>query len=141
MRLFDIPLFIEPLSNKEAFIVELALETMKIDFPSPKELIARKQAEKEAAKATTVVRATEAAQALISHPFPLIESSHKPLNVPEQPPAKKQKAGEKQMKKVAGKMKREHSREVVSKPRNEVQAEEEEKADVKVNLPLGTSLF
>ncbi|GMN56147.1 hypothetical protein TIFTF001_025262 [Ficus carica] len=59
------------------------------------------------------MRATEATQALIPSPLPLIESSHEPSNVLEQPLAKKQKAGEKQTKKVAGKRKREQSREVL----------------------------
>ena len=50
-RLFGTPLFIEPLSDKEAFIAQLALDTRNIKFLSPKELLARKKAQKEVAKA------------------------------------------------------------------------------------------
>ncbi|GMN44710.1 hypothetical protein TIFTF001_013902 [Ficus carica] len=35
-RLFSTPLFIESLSDEEALIIELALDTIKIDFPSPR---------------------------------------------------------------------------------------------------------
>ncbi|GMN70229.1 hypothetical protein TIFTF001_039272 [Ficus carica] len=49
-RVFGTPLSSKPLSDEEAFITELALNTLMIDFPSPKEILARKRAEKEAAK-------------------------------------------------------------------------------------------
>ncbi|GMN59248.1 hypothetical protein TIFTF001_028338 [Ficus carica] len=74
-KLFNTLLFIKPLSDKEALITELALNTMKIDFPSPKEILVRKQEEKEVVKAITTAKVTEAAQALIPPHFPLIESS------------------------------------------------------------------
>ncbi|GMN73966.1 hypothetical protein TIFTF001_052291 [Ficus carica] len=41
-RLFGCPLFVEPLSDEEALITKLALDMMKIDFPSPKEILSRK---------------------------------------------------------------------------------------------------
>ncbi|GMN54160.1 hypothetical protein TIFTF001_023289 [Ficus carica] len=50
-RLFGTPLFIEPLSDEDALIAELALDTMNVDFPNPKDLLARKRAQKEATKA------------------------------------------------------------------------------------------
>lgn len=86
-------LFIESLSDEDVLITELALNMMNIDFPSPKEIFARKQVEKNAAKAATVVRVVEAAQAPIPPFFPLIESSPMPSNVLEHPLAKKQKVG------------------------------------------------
>ncbi|GMN62973.1 hypothetical protein TIFTF001_032051 [Ficus carica] len=49
-RLFGTPLFIEPLTGEEAWIVEFALDMMNIDFPSPKDLLAKRMAAKEAAK-------------------------------------------------------------------------------------------
>ncbi|GMN55245.1 hypothetical protein TIFTF001_024374 [Ficus carica] len=52
MRLFGTPLFIEPLSDEEALIAELALDTMSVEFPNPKDLLAKKKAQKKAAKAT-----------------------------------------------------------------------------------------
>ncbi|GMN51350.1 hypothetical protein TIFTF001_020501 [Ficus carica] len=45
-RLFDTPLFIEPLSDEETLIAELALDTMKIDFPSPKKRVDEKPKKK-----------------------------------------------------------------------------------------------
>ena len=60
-RLFSNLLFIEPLTDEEALIAELALDITKIDFPSPEELLAIKRAEKEAAKAAAATRATEVA--------------------------------------------------------------------------------
>ena len=50
-KLFGTLFVIQPLSDEEALIAELALDTMNIKFPSPKELLARKKAQKEAAKA------------------------------------------------------------------------------------------
>ena len=43
-RLFGTPLFIEPLTDEEALIADLALETMKVEFPNPKDLLAKKKA-------------------------------------------------------------------------------------------------
>ncbi|GMN68393.1 hypothetical protein TIFTF001_037449 [Ficus carica] len=43
-RLFDTPLFIESLTDEEALIAELALDTMKVGFPDPKDLLAKKKA-------------------------------------------------------------------------------------------------
>ena len=78
---------------------------VKIDFPFPKEILARKRAEKEDTKAASVAKATETAQLLIPTPFHLIELSHKPSNLTEQPPTKKQNVGEKPRKKALMKKK------------------------------------
>ncbi|GMN20300.1 hypothetical protein TIFTF001_048727 [Ficus carica] len=94
MRLFGTLLFIEPLFDEEALIAKLPLNMMKINFPTPEEILMRKRVEKEAAKAAAAVRAVEAARAPIPPLFPLIESSPEPSNMPEQPPAKKQKEDE-----------------------------------------------
>ena len=59
-RLFGTPLFIELLSDEETLIVELALNTMNIEFPSPKELLTRKKAQREAAKAAEAEKAAQA---------------------------------------------------------------------------------
>ncbi|GMN68395.1 hypothetical protein TIFTF001_037446 [Ficus carica] len=47
-RLFGTPLFIEPLSlsDEEALIAELALDTMNVEFPNPKDHIAKKKKRK-----------------------------------------------------------------------------------------------
>ncbi|GMN61291.1 hypothetical protein TIFTF001_030442 [Ficus carica] len=110
-RLFGTPLFIESLSDEEALIAELALDTMKIDFPSLNELLARKRAKKEAAKVASAAKAAHASQALEPPPLPYIKSSPEPSNVPAQPSAKKWKT------------------------------EEEEEANVEVNLLPWTSLL
>ena len=104
-RHFGTLLFIKPLSDEETMIVELALDTMKINFPSPKELLTRKRAEKEIAKATFVAKAAHATQALELQPLPYIESFPEPSNVPSQPPAKKWKVDEKPKRKVPKKSK------------------------------------
>ncbi|GMN46216.1 hypothetical protein TIFTF001_015403 [Ficus carica] len=82
-RLFGTPLFIKPFSDEEALIAELALSTMKINFPSPKEIIASKWAEKEATKAAAATKAAEAAQVLTPTSFPLSDSSPELSNVLE----------------------------------------------------------
>ncbi|GMN63756.1 hypothetical protein TIFTF001_032833 [Ficus carica] len=87
---------------------------MKIDFPSAKEILVRKRVEKEAVK---------------------------PSNVLAQPPTKKQKAGEKPAKKALGKRKREQDKAITLKPIHKLQATEEEKVGVEVNMPPGTSLL
>ena len=79
---------------------------MKIDFPSPKELLTRKRAEKEAAKAAAVKNVAQVHRATEPQPLPLIESSPEPSNVPAQPPTKKRKVDEKYKKKVPVKRKK-----------------------------------
>ncbi|GMN49580.1 hypothetical protein TIFTF001_018746 [Ficus carica] len=139
-KLFGTPLFIEPLFDEEALIAELALNTMKIDFPSPKEILARKRVEKEDAKAAAAAKAAKVAQVLTPSPFPLIESFPEPLNVPEQPPFKKKKVGETPRKKALMK-KKEQVKAIVPESSNEPQITKDEETDLEVNLPLGTSLL
>ncbi|GMN59430.1 hypothetical protein TIFTF001_028527 [Ficus carica] len=104
-----------PLSDEETSIAELALDTMKIDFPSPKKLLARKRAEKEAAIAAVAAKAAD-------------------------PPAKKQKVGEKPRRKAPTKN-NEEVKAIVPESSVEPQLTEEEEMNVKVNLPPGTSLL
>ncbi|GMN59515.1 hypothetical protein TIFTF001_028608 [Ficus carica] len=108
-RLFGTLLFIKPLSDEESLITELVLDTMKIYFPTPKELLIRKQEKNEAPAVAKVVEVIQGSVPLL---FPIIESSPKPYSVPEQPPAKKQKAGEKEGKKMPGKRKRDERKEM-----------------------------
>ncbi|GMN19241.1 hypothetical protein TIFTF001_045152 [Ficus carica] len=81
-RLFGTPLFIEPLSDEEALITELALNTMNIDFPDPKDLLARKRAQKEVTKAAAAEKAAQAGRVTEPLPLPIIESSPEPSTVP-----------------------------------------------------------
>ncbi|GMN70501.1 hypothetical protein TIFTF001_039545 [Ficus carica] len=65
-----------------------------MDFPNPKDLLAKRKAAKEAAKAAAaasenVVKGNEPA------PFPILETSSEPPAKPVSPPAKKRKAVEK----------------------------------------------
>ena len=121
-RLFDTLLFIEPLTDEEALIAELVLDTMKIDFPTPKELLIRKQEKNKAAKAAAVAKVAEVVLGLVPPPFPIIKSSPKPSFVPEQPPAKKQNTGEEEGKKMPGKRMKDEEKEVTPKTSNEPQA-------------------
>ncbi|GMN70115.1 hypothetical protein TIFTF001_039159 [Ficus carica] len=102
-RLFGAPLFIEPLSDEEALIAELALDTMVMEFPYPKDLLAKRKAMKEAKKAAVAVAAAASENVLKGNepaPYPVLESSPKPPAKLVSPPAKKRKAVEKAKRKV-----------------------------------------
>ena len=43
-RLFGTLLLIEPLTDKVALIVDFVLDTMNVEFPNPKDLLAKKKA-------------------------------------------------------------------------------------------------
>ena len=102
-RLFGTSLFIEALSNEEVLIVKLAFDTMSVEFPNPKDFLAKKRAQKEAAKAATVVNIAQGNEPL---PLSVIESSLEPPIMPEQSPSKKRKANEKPRRKVPAKTKK-----------------------------------
>lgn len=93
-KLFGTPLFIKPLSDEEALIAELALDTMKIDFSSPKKLLVRKKVEKEAVKVALVAKAAYISRALEPPLLPYIGSSLDPSNIPTQAPTKKMEGGQ-----------------------------------------------
>lgn len=103
---------------------------MKINFPSPKELLIRKRVQNEATKVAIVAKAAKVARGLVPSPLLIIESSPKPSTVPEQPPSKKQKVGEKQVKKAGGKRKRKKDKEITPKQNSELRAAEEEEVDI-----------
>ncbi|GMN47593.1 hypothetical protein TIFTF001_016757 [Ficus carica] len=105
-RLFGTPLFIEPLSDEEALIAELALDTMNVDFPNPKDLLAKKKAQKEAAKAAATEKGAQANRMTEPPPLPVIESSLEPPTMHVQSPGKKQKANEKPKRKILAKKKK-----------------------------------
>ncbi|GMN47317.1 hypothetical protein TIFTF001_016500 [Ficus carica] len=139
-RLFGTPLFIEPLSDEEALIVELTLDTMKVDFPSPKELLAWKKAEKEAVKAAATENAAQAGRVTEPPSLPIIESSPEPSNVPALFPTKKRKADEKPKRKVPAKRKK-ATKATTSETDAEPRSSKQEDKNVEVDLPLGTSLL
>ena len=104
-RLFRTPLFIEPLTDEEALIAEFALDTMNVEFPNPKDLLAKKKAQKEAAKAAAAAIAASASTARGNErpPLPVIESSPKPPVIPVASPTKKRKADGKPKRKIPAK--------------------------------------
>ncbi|GMN59335.1 hypothetical protein TIFTF001_028422 [Ficus carica] len=139
-RLFGTLLFIEPLIDEEALIAELALDTMNIDFPNPKDLLVKKKAQKEAAKAAASEKATQASQAAKPPLLPIIESSPEPPTKPIQSPAKKRKADKKPKRKVPAKRKKIAK---TSTSETDVERHDSIKEDkgIEVDLPQGISLF
>ncbi|GMN20490.1 hypothetical protein TIFTF001_043101 [Ficus carica] len=101
-RLFGPPLFIEPLSDEEALITEFTLDTMVMEFPNPKNLLAKRNAKKEVEKAAAAAAAASSqnVQGNELAPFPILESSLEPPSKPVSPPAKKRKAVEKAKRKI-----------------------------------------
>ncbi|GMN44747.1 hypothetical protein TIFTF001_013944 [Ficus carica] len=107
-RLFGTSLFIKPFSDEKALIAELALSTMKIDFPSFKEILARKRVEKEAVKAAVAAKAYE-------------------------PPAKEHNVGKKPRKKASMK-KKEQVKAIVLESSSEPQITKEKDMNVEEHL-------
>ncbi|GMN23839.1 hypothetical protein TIFTF001_040502 [Ficus carica] len=139
-RLFGTPLFIEPLSDEEALIAELVLDTMDVDFPNPKDLLARKKAQKEAAKAAAAEKAAQAGRATEPQLLLVIKSSSEPSAVPVQSPAKKRKADKKLKRKVPAKRKK-TSKVSTFKMDVEPRGSLQEGQKIKVDLPPGTSIL
>ncbi|GMN62728.1 hypothetical protein TIFTF001_031812 [Ficus carica] len=104
-RHFGPPLFIEPLSDKRALIVDFTLDTLVMEFPNPKDLMAKRKAKKEAEKVAAAAAAASSAnvQGNEPTPFPVLESSPEPPSKPISPPAKKKKVVEKAKRKVPAK--------------------------------------
>ncbi|GMN69987.1 hypothetical protein TIFTF001_039032 [Ficus carica] len=99
-------MLIEPLSDEEALIAELALDTMVMEFPNPKDLLAKRKAKKKAEKAAAAAAAAASENVLKGNepaPYPVLDSSPKPPTKPVSPPAKKRKAVEKAKRKVPAK--------------------------------------
>ncbi|GMN55639.1 hypothetical protein TIFTF001_024758 [Ficus carica] len=136
-RLFGTPLFIEPLSDEEALIVEFALDMMSVKFPNPKDLLAKTKAQREATKAAVAVSTAQGTEPL---PLPVIESSPKPLVLPVQSPAKKMKADGKPKRKIQAKKKK-ASKAASPETNVELGKSEQDDKSIGVNLPPGTSLL
>ncbi|GMN23845.1 hypothetical protein TIFTF001_049104 [Ficus carica] len=115
-KLFGTPLFIEPLTDEEALITDLALDTMSVEFPNPKDLLAKKKAQKEAEMAVAAAAAASSARGNEPPPLPVIESS------PDPPRKKSSKAASPETNVELGKSKQDVQR-------------------IGVNLPPGTSLL
>ncbi|GMN62716.1 hypothetical protein TIFTF001_031794 [Ficus carica] len=97
-RLFGPPLFIEPLTDKEALITDFALDSLVMEFPNPKDLMAKRKAKKEAEK--TAAATANIHQVNEPTHFPVLESSPKPPPKPSSPPTKKRKVVEKAKRKI-----------------------------------------
>ena len=105
-RLFGTPIWFEPLTDEEALIADFALDTLEMDIPNPKDIMAKRKAKKEAERAAAAAAAAAAAsvgQSNAPEPFPLIESSPEPPPKPASPPAKKRKVVEKSKRKIPAK--------------------------------------
>ncbi|GMN34981.1 hypothetical protein TIFTF001_042147 [Ficus carica] len=100
-RLFDTPLFVDPLTDEEALIVEFALDSLVMEVPIPKDIMAKRRAKKEAER--TAAAAASAGQVNEPEPFPVLESSPEPPSKPSSPPVKKRKVVEKPKRKVPAK--------------------------------------
>ncbi|GMN25450.1 hypothetical protein TIFTF001_047725 [Ficus carica] len=98
-RLFGTPLFVDPLTDEEALIAEFALDSLVMEVPTPKDIMAKRRAKKEAERAA----AASAGQVNEPEPFPVLESSPEPPSKPSSPPTKKRKAVEKPKRKVPAK--------------------------------------
>ncbi|GMN47401.1 hypothetical protein TIFTF001_016571 [Ficus carica] len=140
-RLFGTPLFIEPLIDKEALITDLALDMMSVEFPKPKDLLAKRKAAKEAEKAAAAATASEnVVKGNKPAPFPILESSLEPPVIPVASPAKKRKADGKPKRKIPAKRKKSSK---APSPETNIELGKSDKVDQKigVNLPPGTSLL
>ncbi|GMN64801.1 hypothetical protein TIFTF001_033875 [Ficus carica] len=105
-RLFGTPLFVEPITDEEALIADFALDSLVMEVPNPKDIMAKWRAKKEAKRAAAAAAAAYAANAGQSNepaPFPILKSSPEPPSKPSLPPVKKRKAIEKPKRKVPAK--------------------------------------
>ncbi|GMN23072.1 hypothetical protein TIFTF001_040392 [Ficus carica] len=102
-RLFGTPLFVDPLTDEETLIAEFALDSLVMEVPTPKDIMAKRRARKEterAAAAAAAAAAANAGQGNEPEPFPVLESSPEPPSKPSLPPVKKRKVVEKPKRKV-----------------------------------------
>ncbi|GMN25939.1 hypothetical protein TIFTF001_046004 [Ficus carica] len=100
-RLFGTSLFVDPFTDEEALIAEFALDSLVMEVPTPKDIMAKRRAKKEAERAA--VAAASAGQVNEPEPFPVLESSPEPPSKPSSPPVKKKKVVEKPKRKVPAK--------------------------------------
>ena len=80
-----------------------------MEFPNPKDLLTKKKAQKEAAKAVAAKKVAQANRPNDPPPLPVIESSPEPPTMPVQSPAKKRKVDEKPKRKIPAKRKKTQS--------------------------------
>ncbi|GMN57869.1 hypothetical protein TIFTF001_026969 [Ficus carica] len=109
-RLFGTPLFVDPLTDEEALIAEFTLDSLVMEVPTLKDIMAKRRAKKEAERAAAAAAAAAAAssagQVNEPEPFPVLESSLEPPSKPSSPPVKKRKVVEKSKRKVPAKRSR-----------------------------------
>ncbi|GMN42181.1 hypothetical protein TIFTF001_011392 [Ficus carica] len=115
---------------------EFALDSLVMEVPTPKDIIAKRRAKKEAeraAVAAAAAAATSAGQVSEPEPFPVLESSPEPPSKPRSPPAKKRKVVEKPKRKVPAKRSKKSK---VAVPETDVEG-----PMVEVDLPPSVSIL
>lgn len=136
-RLFGTPLFIEPLTDEETLIADFALDSLVMEIPTPKDMVAKrkakKKAEKAAAAAAVAAAATNVGRSNEPEPFPVLESSPEPPPKPTSPPKNKRKVAEKAKRKVPANRSKESKRPI---PEVEVEGPQ-----VEIDLPPRLSLL
>ncbi|GMN61549.1 hypothetical protein TIFTF001_030636 [Ficus carica] len=132
-RLFGTPLFVDPLTDEEALIAEFVLDSLVMEVPTPKDIMAKRRAKKEAERAATAAVAASAGQVNEPEPFPVLESSPEPPSKPSSPPVKKRKVVEKPKRKVPAKRSRKSK---VAIPETDVEGPR-----IEVDLPPSVSIL
>ncbi|GMN20249.1 hypothetical protein TIFTF001_043045 [Ficus carica] len=132
-RLFGTPLFVDPLTDEEALIAEFALDSLVMEVPTPKNIMAKRRAKKEAERAAAAAAAASAGQVNEPEPFPVLESSPKPPSKPSSPPIKKRKVVEKPKRKVPAKRSKKSK---VAIPETDVEGPR-----IEVDLPPSVSIL
>ncbi|GMN35831.1 hypothetical protein TIFTF001_042295 [Ficus carica] len=136
-RLFGTPLFVDPFTDEEALIAEFALDSLVMEVPTPKEIMAKRKAKKEAERAASAAAAAAAAasagQVNEPEPFPVLESSPEPPSKPSSPPTKKRKVVEKPKRKVPAKRSKKSK---VAIPETDVEGPR-----IEVDLPPSVSIL
>ncbi|GMN22944.1 hypothetical protein TIFTF001_043604 [Ficus carica] len=130
-RLFGTPLFVDPLTDEEALIAEFALDSLVMEVPTPKDIMAKRRAKKEAERAAAA--AASAGQVNEPEPFPVLESSPELPSKPSSPPVKKRKVVEKPKRKVPAKRSRKSK---VAIPETDVEG-----LRIEVDLPPSVSIL
>ncbi|GMN56098.1 hypothetical protein TIFTF001_025212 [Ficus carica] len=132
-RLFGTPLFVDPLTNEEALIAEFALDSLVMEVPTPKDIMAKRRAKKEVERAAAAAAAASAGQVNEPEPFPVLESSPEPLSKPSSPLVKKRKVVEKPKRKVPAKRSKKSK---VAIPETDVEGPR-----IEVDLPPSVSIL
>ncbi|GMN66477.1 hypothetical protein TIFTF001_035568 [Ficus carica] len=133
-RLFGTPLFVDPLTDEEALIAKFALDSLVMEVPTPKDIMAKRKAKKEAERAAaTAAAAASAGQVNEPEPFPVLESSPEPPSKPSSPPVQKRKVVEKPKRKIPVKR---NKKSKVAIPETDVEGPR-----VEVDLPPSVSIL